>query len=126
MPKRLASGSNSFRTSIFLVSSSVARILTPGNVAAGSRQTGGEPGVHYIVAGTNNRKRLGGGLHGAPRRFSKREDHRCAIAHKCLRERGKPIEVALGQAHVDANVLAIDQPILRERLTQLVEPRIAG
>ena len=74
----------------------------------------------------NDRKCFGGCLHGSPRRFSKCEDHRCTIAHKSFRKRRKPIEVALGETHVDAYVLAIDEPILRERPTQLMEPGIAG
>ncbi len=40
------------------------------------------------------------------------------ISHrvKCFSEFRKPVELALGKAHVEAYVLAINEPMLRERV----------
>src|SRR5262249_51534677 len=58
------------------------------------------------------------------RYLAKREDHGGAIVHKRFSQSREPVELAFGEAHIDVHVLAIDEPVLRERGAQLVRSRI--
>src|SRR5712692_2909079 len=86
------------------------------HVATRPCQAGGEPGVHEVVSDTHDRKRLGRGLCRPPCRFSKCEDHGSAVAHQRFSESRKPVELALGEAHVEADVLAINESMLCQRV----------
>src|ERR1700736_548341 len=86
------------------------------HVATRPRQARSKPGIHQIVADTDDRKRFGCSLCRAPRRFSIGQDHGSAFTHQCFSESRKPVKLALGQTHVEAYVFAINEPMLRERV----------
>jgi hypothetical protein len=88
------------------------------HVALRFRQAGSQAGVHEIIADTDDGNCFARGLCRAPGRFSVCENHARALAHERFSKSREPVEPAFGKAHVEPYVLAIDEPMPRQRFAQ--------
>src|SRR5262249_40895099 len=96
------------------------------HVAARPCQSGGETGIYKIVTNGDYWKRLGRCLRRTRCLFAKGKQHGSAISHECFGKLGKSLKVALGEAHFDPYILAIDQPRPSTRRPQEMRAGMAG
>src|SRR5262249_17980577 len=117
-PKRLAPGRSSFSTSILFASSSVARMLTPVMLPAGFDRLATSPAPTRSSPITTIGSVFVCGLSRPTRCVLGGKDHSSAIAHEGFGETGKAFQPTLSYPDVDTNILAVDEAMLRQGISQ--------
>src|SRR4029077_10899587 len=100
---------------IFFASSSVARMLTPVMLLPAFAKLAASPEFTRSSPTQTIGSNLVAALSPPPRRFSRCKNYSSAVAHQRFSEFWKPVEFALGETHVEAHVLAVNEHVPRAR-----------